>query len=127
MRMKFDADMGKTKELVVALTRMDGLKRGLSAAALYLKGELGEYPVQPPNVSYRRTGNLRNRWTNKASNGGLTQTIGNNAYYADDVQGSQRGNPYFKRVWGNHSIKAVSARTRSRVVDIVNNEIRRSL
>ena len=126
MRIDLDVKMGKTSDLSVALARSDGLKRGLMSGGLYLKGKLGEYPTQPSYVDYARTGNLRNRWTNKASNGGLTMTIGNNAHYADDVQGRQT-NPYFKRVWGNHSIRSVSKREQRRVGEIVANEIKRSL
>lgn len=122
----FDVDMGQTVDLSVALLRRDGLIRGLSVAGLYLKSRLGEYPTQPSGVRYVRTGNLRNRWTNKASNGGLTQTIGNNADYAEEVQSIQR-NPYFRQVWGNHSIRAVANRESSRVGQIVANEIRRSI
>ena len=124
--MKFKASMCNSKSVIESVIRMDGLKRGLHAAAIYVKGRLRQYPSQPGNVEYRRTGNLRNRWTQKGSNGGLTQTLGNNAHYADRVQGKQ-DNPYFRRVWGAHSIQAVASRSAPRVGRIVNNEIKRSI
>jgi hypothetical protein len=124
MKISIDVQMESTKDLITAILRHDGVKRGLKSAGLYLKGKLGEYPAQPNYVSYKRTGNLRNRWSTKSENGGLTVRIGNNASYADDVQGRQK-NPYFKQVWGSHSIKSVTNRERARVGQIVANEMRR--
>jgi len=127
MKIRLKIDSGDVPDLAKSLMRMDGAKRGLSVAALYLKGQLQEYPVQPVGVSYVRTGNLKNRWTNKPSKSGFTQTIGNNALYADDVQGEQKGNPYFRRVWGSHSVRSVVGRERNRVVEIIQNEVNRSI
>ena len=124
MRINISVEMASTEDLITAILRYDGVKRGLLTAGLYLKGKLGEYPAQPNYVNYKRTGNLRNRWTTKTENGGLTVRIGNNAHYADEVQGKQK-NPYFSQVWRNHSIKAVTSRERRRVGDIVANEMRR--
>ena len=121
------ADIVAAQTLVEALIRMDGVRRGVRVARVYLKGVMSEYAPQPPDVDYRRTGNLGRRWTDKPNNGGMQGIIGNNADYADDVQGDQNGNPYFKRVWGNHSIGAVARRETPRVVDIIQNEVRRSL
>jgi hypothetical protein len=126
MKINIQIEMGDVRSLIQQLVKNDSVKRGLLAGAVYLKGKLGEYPQQPAGVAYVRTGNLRNRWTHKIENGGLTARIGNSAHYADDVQGKQT-NPYFKRVWGGHSIRAVTNRERARVGDIVANEIRRVL
>ena len=126
MKFKIGVDMGDTPDKIVALLRLDGAKRGVRVAGVYLRGVLGEYPAQPPGVDYARTGNLRNRWTSRPLYGGLRVKVGNNAPYADDVQGSQN-NPYFRRVWRDHSIRAVVRRERQKVVGIVQNEVRRSI
>lgn len=127
MRLNVDVDMGKTKNMVVSLLRLDGAKRGLRTAGLYVHGVAREYAEQPASVEYKRTGNLRDRWTSTPSRDGLSVTAGNNATYADDVQGRQAGNPYFRRIWRDHSIKAVVRKTRKRATDIVQNEVRRSI
>jgi len=119
--------MGKSVSIAQALVKLKGLKRGLAVAIVYAKGKLQEYPHQPSSSRYKRTNRLRTGWASKASHGGLTQTLGNNTEYLDDVQGSQRGNPYFKRVWGKHSIRSVSNRERRRIGEIVANEIKRSI
>ena len=121
------ADTVRAQTLVETLIRMDGVRRGVHVARIYLKGVMSVYAPQPPDVDYKRTGNLGRRWTDKPNNGGMQGIIGNNADYADEVQGSQSGNPYFKRVWGNHSIGAVARRETGRVVEIIQNEVRRSL
>lgn len=122
------ADIVRAQTLVETLIRMDGLRRGVSVGGIYLRGVMSVYAPQPADVEYKRTGNLGRRWTsNVVGLNGLSARIGNNAYYADDVQGSQSGSPYFKRVWGEHSIGAVKRRETLRVVDIIQNEIHRSL
>ena len=126
MRLKIKVDLGTTDDMIKALLRLDGAKRGLRAAGLYLQGKLGEYPPQPANVRYMRTGDLRRGWTSKPENGGLTVRVGNNVPYADDVQGRQ-SNPYFARVWRAHSIRSVVQRETNRVTEIIFNEIRRSI
>lgn len=125
---RITADTVRAQTLVETLIRMDGVRRGVQVAGLYVRGQVSVYAPQPAGVDYVRTGNLGRRWTSKETGlNGLTARVGNNAYYADDVQGSQSGSPYFKRVWGNHSIGAVARRETPRVVDIIQNEIRRSL
>ncbi len=128
MKIKTDVDMGDTLTLINAKTLMVGVRRGVLAGAVHLTGKMRVYPHQPPSVDYVRTHDLQRGWSYEASRGGLTQKIGNNVDYMDDVQGSQNGanSAYFRRVWGGHSVKAVVNRESRRVVEIIGNEVSKS-
>jgi len=130
LKIDIKVDFGRTLTLAAALIKMDGLKRGMNIGGQILKGHLMEYAPQPSYVTYKRremSGGLMSRWTYKQSQDGLTITIGNNADHADDVQGSQSGNPYFKAVWGQHSIASNVRRYGGKVTQIISNEVVRSI
>lgn len=127
--LKVSGDLQRPKTLVQTLARMDGMKRGMMVGGKYAQGQLMEYPVQPAGVEYVRrgmAGGLKSKWTTKASDGGFTVTTGNNAEHVIPVQWKQVQR-YFKRVWANHSVKAVIKRITPKIRSIVSTEIRRSL
>ena len=126
---KVDANLNKPINMMQALARLDGLKRGLHAAGVVLQGEMMEYPPQPSGVSYKRkgmSGGLKSKWSTKTRKRGLEVVVGNNAPYANQVQGVQTI-PYFRKVWGKHSVSVVGKRMEPRLTSIVTNEINRSL
>jgi len=107
---------------ITRLSQLAGVKAALRVAALHIKGKVARYPAashrpQPfvsdkqrrgffyhlkhgdIEVPYRRgtspgSETLGRRWTTEARNSGLTQVIGNNASYAQLVQGPERQTAY---------------------------------
>lgn len=89
----------EAEEVIRGLTHLEamrGAQRGLAAGGALILSRLATYPPQRPNSRYRRTGNLGRRWTMRQR--GWTVTIGNNAEYAEEVQG--RKQEHFHRETG---------------------------
>lgn len=142
-------------DVVALFERMrnaDGLKRGLSAAAVYLRGKLAQYPSARPQafqwvsekqrrfvmaairsgdirVPYARGGQgsqtLGKRWAVADEAGGLTKVIGNNAGYAKWVQGGSTQAFYHRGNWKTN--EDVARDESGRVRDMIADEIAKDL
>lgn len=90
----------EAEEVIRGLTyleAMHGARRGMAAGGALILSKLATYPPQRPNSRYRRTGNLGRRWTMRQR--GLTVTIGNNAEYAEEVQGEKQKHFHRETGW----------------------------
>lgn len=78
-------------KLVRKLGKVEGvnyLRPAMQRAVYRLQARLAQYPAQPPNSTYRRTGTLGRKWTSKVDvgNGIIRGRVGNNTEYAPLVQ-----------------------------------------
>lgn len=116
--------LGKTKDLLKRLDQLNGYKRGLHLAGLHLQSRIRKYPPVSRrkqgftsdrqrrgffaklksgeiDVPYRRgmssrSERLGQRWAVSRSSDGFSVTVGNNASYANLVQGYKQS-LYHKR------------------------------
>lgn len=120
-------DLGKLPAMLARGQSGEGVKAGIKAAALFIKGKAATYPPvrrrkQPfktdkqrraffaklkdgeITVPYRRGSSpgserLAQRWTIEARDGGLSAVVGNNASYAPLVQSAKAQSFYHKGNW----------------------------
>ena len=134
------------------VAKLEGAKRGIKAAALFIKGKVAEYPPASsanaaggyPKRWYqrgagpryaRRDGSVGGRntsetlgrkWTIKMQSGGLGAIVGNNVSYGPYVQDEQRQARFHKRR-GWKTTKRIIDHHSKQVVEMVAKEIDRDL
>lgn len=148
--MPITLNMGGFDSKMAEMLRSDGLRRGLRAGALYLRGKLGRYPpvsrrrvaefLTPRQlrflhaasragdieIPYRRglspgSERMGMRWDISASNGGLTQVIGNNTSYINLVQGDEQS--VYHRETGWQKIEDIVEDEDDNVFHIISGEV----
>lgn len=145
MSMVIRVDLGRLPVVMKQLQQMKGYKKGLHAAGLHIQGELRRYPPVSRrkmifvsakqrrgffarlksgqiDVPYfrgisRASERLGARWAVDTSNGGLTVQVGNNARYANLVQGSEQIAYHKKTGW--KTIFTVAKESGPRVQQII--------
>lgn len=152
--MPMTLNMGGFDEKLARMMRSDGLRRGIRAGALYLRGKVGTYPPVSRRkvgqyltakqirflhaasksgdieIPYRRGASpgserMGLRWELKATNGGLTQTIGNNSSYINYVQGDDQS--VYHRLTGWEKVEDIVDDEEEEVFNIINREMQREV
>lgn len=152
--MSMNVNYGGFDRALVQMLRGNGLRRGLRAAALYLRGKFATYPpvsrrpvaqfwgdkqrrgffaalnAGDIEVPYRRgtspnSERLAARWAVTGSVGGLRQTIGNSASYVNLVQGDDQS--VYHRITGWKTVEDIVRDERAEVGRIVDREVARDL
>lgn len=78
-------------KIVRKLGKVEGvskLRPAMQRAVYRLQARMAQYPAVPPNSTYKRTGTLGRKWTNKVevASGIIRGKVGNNTEYAPLVQ-----------------------------------------
>lgn len=104
------------------------LEPPMRRAVLRLQRDMQEYPPQPANSLYRRTGTLGRRWTTRItrSASGLSGRVGNNTRYAPWVQSQRFQRGIHQRTGWPTDIQVIE-RNRAAIVDDFKRAIDRAL
>lgn len=148
--MPITTNMGGFDVKLAQMLRADGLRRGLRAAALYLRGRLGRYPpvsrravgqflterqkrflwaaskASDIEIPYRRglspgSERMGMRWDIEVRNSGLTQVIGNSSSYINYVQGDDQS--VYHRETGWQKIEDIVDDEEENVLGIIAGEV----
>lgn len=100
------------------------LDRAMHKATKFIQRRLAKYPAKPAHSTYRRTGTLGRRWTDKVTNRGREGEVGNNTEYAIYVQGPKRRSFHEAAGWIN--IEEMAEKVERDVVDIFDDEYKKA-
>jgi len=109
---------------LTTLAQFNKVRARISQEGIYLRGKMISYPARVHSgnpliksndrvrkaffaklrsgeisVPYKRTGNLKNHWSVESGLNGFTATIGNNALYAELVQGPEQAKTHQWSGW----------------------------
>lgn len=148
--MPVTTEMGGFDIKLTEMLRADGLRRGLRAGALYLRGKVGRYPpvsrravgqfltelqirylwaaskAGDIEIPYRRglspgSERMGLRWDMDSRNSGLTQVIGNSSSYINYVQGDEQS--VYHRETGWQKIEDIVEDEADNVMSIIAGEV----
>jgi len=126
MRIGAELVLGDLKKYPPVSRRKRNFINPKQRAAFFAKLKAGEIEVPYRRGQSPGSQNLQQRWTRRASDRGLTQTLGNNASYAQLVQGPQRQAQYH-RVTGWQTTAQVLDKRRADIVRLAQQAVREDL